>query len=89
MTFTEAERAEVLRRTIAYEVTWNGAGVETVGSFMAVLVYARKNNYPLHAFLSVLTCGVWLIVWVFLMKFEKREYRKVIRVDTHGRVMWG
>jgi hypothetical protein len=44
----------------------------------------------LHFLLSVLTCGLWLPVWLLIAIIEgsRSVRRHIIMVDQHGRVVW-
>ena len=79
---TADERKEVLARQIANQIA-QGRRVESQGDFQAVMVQGHRVNHVLHLILSLLTLGIWLIVWVALVIFggEKRE---VIQVDEWG-----
>lgn len=57
-----------------------GWRVESQSDFQAVLVQDRKVNHILHLVLSILTAGIWIIVWVFVVARSKDPKRKVLTV---------
>ena len=72
--------AQILSTHLARPGQWR---VETQADYYAIVVGRRPVNHILHLFLSVLTLGFWLIVWlgVAMTRGEKR-YR--LSVDEHG-----
>jgi hypothetical protein len=62
-----------------------GARIESQGDFEAVLVKGNRPNHILHLILSLLTAGLWLIVWVLLAAFGGEE-RVLFTVDEYGNV---
>lgn len=79
---SDAERKELLARAINAEVI-RGARVESQGDFQAVLVRGKPVNHVLHLLLSLVTCAVWLLVWLFLV-ISGGEKRYVVRIDEYG-----
>lgn len=67
---------------------WIRAGyrVEAQSPTQAVMVTGRRPNHVLHIILSVLTLGLWLIVW-FLVACFSGEKRKTISVAADGRLI--
>ena len=51
----------------------------------AALDRAVANNHVLHAILSLLTAGFWLIVWLLMVATNKRQ-RIVLSVNERGEV---
>ncbi len=80
---TAGSRAS-LDRAVANELA-AGADLETQTSTHAVLTRGKKVNHVLHAILSVLTAGVWLIVWAILVAGNKRQ-RVTLFVNEHGEI---
>ncbi len=76
------ERKETLARTIVSQLA-QGRRVESQSDFQAVLVRGHAVNHVLHLILTLVTAGVWVIVWVALALLggEKRE---IIQVDEFG-----
>jgi hypothetical protein len=76
------ERKEALARLVTAQVA-NGARVESQSDYQAVLVHGHRLNNTLHLILTLVTLGVWGIVWLLLALFggEKRE---VASVDEWG-----
>lgn len=55
----------------------------------AVIITGKPVNHVLHLLLSVLTLGLWLLVWPFVA-IGGGERRVVLRVDEQGEVrQWG
>lgn len=78
------ERAEVLQDYLA-EVAGRGWRVEGKGNFIAFMVSGKPVNHLLHAAVSLLTGGLWLPVWAWLVVF-RGEKRMLARVDRYGEV---
>lgn len=55
--------------------------------FEAVMISVRRINHILHLILSILTLGVWLIVWA-LMGIFGGENQYTLRVDEYGKVTY-
>lgn len=81
----EAERQHALAIRIAHWVKW-GYRVESQSPEQAVMVTGRRPNHVLHVILSVITLGLWLIVW-FLVAVFGGEKRKTITVQADGRLV--
>lgn len=60
-----------------------GARVESQSDFQAVLVRGKPVNHTLHLILSLVTCGVWALVWATL-GVAGGEKRYVVQVDEYG-----
>lgn len=78
----DPERRAILAQRIA-EQAGHGYRVESQMEFQAIMVRGHRTNHVLHLILSVLTLGLWLIVWFAVAAFggEKRE---MIVVDEYG-----
>lgn len=80
------ERKAALARAVATEVR-GGWHVQSQTDYQAVMLKpGTKVNHLLHLILSLVTLGIWLIVWLFVAVTHKREHRKVIDVDAFGGV---
>jgi hypothetical protein len=78
---TDAERIQILKSYVMKQVS-NGARVELQDDFSAVLIWGRRPNHILHLILSIITGGIWLIVWLFLSFSGER--RRVYSIDNYG-----
>lgn len=57
-------------------------------ALIAVLVkQGEKVNHILHFLISVFTCGLWVIVWLFLVLVKSQEQRIKISIDNAGNVL--
>jgi len=76
------ERKEALARLIGGQVA-QGYRVESQSDFQAVLVKGKNTNHVLHLILTLVTFGLWAIVWIAVAVFggEKRE---ILSVDEWG-----
>lgn len=63
----------------------SGAELESQTSTMAVLIKGKKVNHVLHLVLSLITAGLWLIVWLLLILTNKRQ-RVVLTLTESGGV---
>jgi hypothetical protein len=72
----------LLAQTIHAQVV-QGARVESQSDFQAVLVTGAKVNHTLHLILTLVTCGLWGIVWIVLFA-TGGEKRSIASVDEFG-----
>ncbi len=79
---TDTERRTALDARVARELS-DGGTLESQSGFTAVVVKGRRVNHVLHAILSLLTAGIWLIVWLLLVLTNKRQ-RVVLLVNEDG-----
>ena len=49
------------------------------------MVKGRRPNHLLHVILSVITAGLWIIVWI-LIAVGGGEKRQILTVDEFGNV---
>ena len=75
----------MLAQAIATEVV-GGGRVESQQDFQAVIVHGQKVNHLLHLLIAVLTCGIWLLVWLILL-LTGGEKRVLLVVDEFGNVL--
>jgi hypothetical protein len=80
----EARRAQ-LAQAIQNEVV-QGGRVESQSEFQAVLVMGKPVNHILHLILTLVTCGIWGIVWIALLIFGG-ENRVMVNIDEYGNVL--
>ena len=78
------ERKSSLARAVAAQVR-TGWHVQSQTDFQAVLVKGKRTSHGLHLFLSVITAGIWLLVWAVVW-FLNRDQHRVIDVDPYGHV---
>ena len=71
-----------LDRAVANELA-GGAELVSQTSTNAVLTKGKKVNHILHLLLSVITAGIWLIVWAILVATNKPQ-RIVLSVTDQG-----
>lgn len=83
---TDEQRRAALAAAVAREVG-GGWHVESQTDTQAVLIRpGTKVNHILHLLLTIITLGVWALVWIWIAVFKKREHHKVIQVDGFGNV---
>jgi hypothetical protein len=78
-------RSAVLDRAIMMAVS-RGGRVENRSMFQAVIVYGQSANNVLHAVLTLVTCALWLIVWLLILG-QSGERREVLEVDSYGNLL--
>jgi hypothetical protein len=77
-------RKGALASAIANEVR-QGWHVQSQSDYQAVMIReGTKVNHILHLILTLITLGLWAIVWIILAVTHKREKREVISVDEYG-----
>jgi hypothetical protein len=77
------ERKEALARIISAQVI-EGARVESQSDYQAVLVRGYRLNNTMHLILTIVTFGLWSIVWLLLALFGG-EKRRVASIDEWGK----
>lgn len=78
-------RADILNQAImAARATNPNMRVESHSPHQATLAFG-DTNHLLHGVLTLMTCGFWLLVWLFLMGPTQR---RVVTVDPYGAVIW-
>jgi hypothetical protein len=78
------ERKDMLARTLTSEIA-QGARVESQADFQAVLVRGHRPNHTLHLILTLVTLGVWGLVWIGVSALGG-EKRSMVAVDEFGNV---
>lgn len=73
------EQAE-LSRQIA-KLTYQGWRVESQTDRQVVMVRGHRPNHVLHLILSIVTFGLWLIVWL-IVALTVKEKRIVLNVEA-------
>ena len=59
--------------------------IESQGQYHAVIVDGEKINHVLHLLVSVITVGLWIVVWIVLAVFGGQQ-RLMIYVNEQGEV---
>jgi len=62
-----------------------GWAVESRSETMAVVVSAANTNHVLHLLLTLVSCGLWAVVWFFLA-VTSRTKRLSLVVNPDGTV---
>jgi hypothetical protein len=62
-----------------------GFRVESQSGQQAVVVKPAVVNHAVHAILSLITCGLWLVVWL-IVALSAKDLRQIIYVDDFGNV---
>jgi hypothetical protein len=81
---TADERKAALANAVAADVR-GGWAVESQTDFQSILVKGHRPNHLLHLILTLVTLGLWLIVWV-AVTLAGGEKRRVVSVDPYGNV---
>jgi hypothetical protein len=73
------ERKAALAQAVAEQIA-QGYRVESQSDFQAVVVKGKRPNHLLHLILSLITLGVWLIVWITL-SLTMHVHRRIVEVN--------
>ena len=84
-TVTLEQRKEALARAIQGAVA-RGGRIESQSETQAVIIRGQRPNHVLHLILSLITVGVWAIVWLILV-LTGGEKRELLSVDEFGNVL--
>ena len=76
------ERKASLARLISNKVH-EGWRVESQSDYQAIMVRGHRPNHILHLILSIITLGIWLIVWLLVAAWGG-EKRRTLMVDEFG-----
>ena len=85
MSLSAAKREEIMQQRLR-ELTMRGYRVEAVDGARAVVVTGAPVNHILHLLLAVLTCGLWLPVWLLIVVLGG-EKRRHLWIDDYGNLM--
>jgi len=80
---TDDERKATLQTAIGQQVRM-GWRVESQTDFQAILAKGKNHSHVLHLILTLVTLGLWLLVWIPLSIFGG-EKRAVLTVNEQGR----
>ena len=64
----------------------SGMRVESLSDFQAILVKGRRPHHLLHLIFTLMTSGLWAIVWLVLC-IRGGEKRQVVWVDEFGNIV--
>ncbi|WP_182526678.1 hypothetical protein [Nocardioides dongkuii] len=78
-------RQRVLGLAVEDQVLTNGATVVHEGPSGVVLSYRRRPAHAAHAIMTLLTGGLWAVVWAACALGEARD-RVLLEVDPWGHV---
>ncbi len=81
----DERRARILAYAVEDQVSDNGAVVLYEGPRGIAVAYRRRVSHVLHAVLTVLTSGLWAVVWLAAVA-GRREDRFRLEVDRWGNV---
>jgi len=83
---TPEERKAALAQRLQYLVNVDRARVESQTDYQAVVVKGKKTNHILHLILTIVTFGLWAIVWLLVYAFGG-EHRWMVSVNEYGQVL--
>jgi hypothetical protein len=86
-TVTQEERKSRLSLAVRQEVAAGGR-VESQTEYTAIVRHGKPVNHILHLILTLVTAGLWAIVWV-IVSIVAASGRKAISltVDEYGQVL--
>lgn len=82
VTATAEERQQALNAYVT-NLAAQGWRVVSQSATNAQLVKGKPTNHVLHLILSIITLGVWLIVWA-LVAILSGQKEKLVTVDPYG-----
>ena len=83
---SESEKANKLATAVSGEVS-RGWRVESQSQVQAILVKGKNINHTLQIFLSVITLGGWLLVYIPIFIINRRQTR-IVRIDDFGNTLF-
>ena len=81
---TVDRRSEALARYVAQQAQ-SGWRVQTQTQTQAQLVKGHRTNHVLHLILTLITLGIWVIVWILMVIFGGEKHR-FVTVDDYGKI---
>ena len=81
----DAKRRRALASAVEHQVATNGAYVLYDGPSGVQLAYRRHVSHGWHAFLTLLTGGLWAVVWL-TVALGRGEDRVLLDADSWGNV---
>lgn len=84
---TSEERKSRIALAVRQEVAAGGR-VESQTDYTAILRFGKPVNHILHLILTIVTAGLWLIVWI-IVSIVAASGRKTVSltVDEYGQVL--
>lgn len=82
---TTDQRKATLDRTLQLRGA-QGWRIETRSDFQATVAKGHRLNNTLHLILTIITVGLWGIVWIVLAILGG-EQRRMITIDEYGNVI--
>ncbi|NYH51425.1 hypothetical protein HNR06_001014 [Nocardiopsis arvandica] len=80
------ERKMKLGQAVQAEVVQGGV-IESQSDFTAVIRYGKPINHVLHLILTLVTCGLWGIVWIILWIVSIQEKKSIaLQINEFGQV---
>lgn len=84
VTATAEERQQALNAYVT-NLAAQGWRVVSQSATNAQLVKGKPTNHVLHLILTIVTLGLWAVVWILTAIFAGEKTR-FVTVDDHGRV---
>jgi hypothetical protein len=80
------ERKMRLGQAVQAEVMQGGV-IESQSDFTAIIRYGKPINHILHLILTLLTCGLWGIVWIVIWIISNQEKKSIaLQINEFGQV---
>jgi hypothetical protein len=76
------ERKAALAQAVAGQIA-QGYRVESQSEFQAVVVKGKRPSHLLHLVLTIITLGLWGIVWIIL-SITMHVHRRIVQVNEFG-----
>jgi hypothetical protein len=83
--YSDEVRRQALANAVHGEVI-RGGRIESQGDFNAVIVHGKAINHVLHLLITLVTCGLWAVVWLFLV-LAGGEKRVSLMADPWGNLI--
>lgn len=78
-------RKAALAQAISQDVASSGWRVESQSDYQAILVKGKQTAHVLHLILTVVTVGLWAVVWI-IRGIVNRRQTLILTVDDYGHV---
>lgn len=83
--YNKPDTRRALANAVGVEVS-QGWRVESQTDMQAILVKGKHTNHVLHGFLTLITAGLWAVIWLLFYLLNRRQ-TLILSVDEYGNIL--
>lgn len=87
----ENRRQQILQSVLVQHLNARTRVVAQSATSAKIAITPVSESQAIHAVLALLTCGLWLVVWLLVMALNQRSNAPqsfTVSVDEYGTVTW-